>query len=78
MRRLYVICNILLFGCQALAVLCALAQPAYAYVDPGSGLFAVQLIGTTIAGAIFLIRRRLRRILRFLHMGRNNEHQKLE
>jgi hypothetical protein len=36
------------------------------------------LIGSTIAGAIFLIRRRLRRILRFLHMGRNNEHQKLE
>jgi hypothetical protein len=78
LRRLYVICNILLLGCQAVAVLCVIAQPAYAYVDPGSGLFAVQLIGTTIAGAIFLIRRRLRRIIRFLHLGRNNEHEKAE
>ena len=78
MRRFYVICNILLLGCQALAMLCVLAQPACAYVDPGSGLFAVQLIGTSIAGMIFLIRRRLRRIIRSLHLGRNNDHEKVE
>jgi len=78
LRRFYVICNILLLGFQALAMLCVLARPAYAYVDPGSGLFAVQLIGTSIAGMIFLIRRRLRRIIRSLHLGRNNDHEKVE
>jgi hypothetical protein len=50
------ICNVLLIGCLILAVFCMLAQPAYAYVDPGSGLFAAQLIGTSVAGMIFLLR----------------------
>jgi hypothetical protein len=68
----------MLFGLQTVAVLCALAQPAYAYVDPGAGLFAAQLIGTSIAGLIFLIRRRLRRIIRALHLGRNNDHEELK
>jgi hypothetical protein len=45
---------------QMLAVLGALAQPAYAYADPGSGLLAFQIISTSFAGFIFLIRRRLR------------------
>jgi hypothetical protein len=45
---------------QMLAVLCALAQPAYAYIDPGSGLLAFQIISTTFAGMIFMLRRRLR------------------
>jgi hypothetical protein len=49
---------------QMIAVLCALAQPAYAYVDPGSGLLAVQIISTTFAGMIFLLRRRLRGFLK--------------
>lgn len=51
-----------LFVIQILAVLCALAQPAYAYVDPGSGLLAFQVISTTFAGIIFLIRRNVRRL----------------
>jgi len=29
-------------------------------VDPGSGLFALQVMSTTVAGVIFVIRRRLR------------------
>jgi hypothetical protein len=49
---------------QVLAVLCALAQPAYAYADPGAGLLALQLISTTFAGIIFMIRKRLRRFFR--------------
>jgi hypothetical protein len=54
-----------------LAVLCALAQPAYAYVDPGSGLLALQIISTTFAGMIFLLRRRLCGFLRHMtgHSG---------
>lgn len=38
------------------------ARPAYAYVDPGSGLLLIQILGTTIAGATFLIRKRIRQV----------------
>jgi hypothetical protein len=48
---------------QIAIILCAIAQPAYAYVDPGSGLLAFQVIGTTFAGVIFMIRKQLRRLL---------------
>jgi hypothetical protein len=48
---------------QVLAVLSALTQPAYAYIDPGSGLFALQTISTTVAGVVFLIRKKLRVII---------------
>jgi len=47
-----------------LAAFCALAQPAYAYVDPGSGLIAFQIISTTLAGMIFMLRKRLRSLIR--------------
>jgi hypothetical protein len=43
--------------------LCVTARPAYAYVDPGSGLFFLQVIGSTVAGFTFLIRKRLARLL---------------
>ena len=36
------------------------ALPAHAYVDPGSGLLALQIIGSTLAGATFLVRKRIR------------------
>ena len=36
---------------------------AYAYVDPGSGLFVVQSIGTALAGVLYYFRRRLGLIL---------------
>jgi hypothetical protein len=36
------------------------AQPAYAYVDPGSGLFLAQMVGSTFAGMLFLVRKRIR------------------
>jgi hypothetical protein len=48
---------------QFAAILCALSKPAYGYVDPGSGLLAFQMISTTLAGAIFIVRRRLRMII---------------
>jgi hypothetical protein len=75
MQRLFIVLNLLLFGCQSLAVLCAFAQPAYAYVDPGSGLLAFQIISTTFAGMIFLLRRRLRGFLRHItgHSGSKSE-----
>jgi hypothetical protein len=64
MRSIYAISNFSLTALLVFAVLCALAQPAYAYVDPGSGLFAFQIISTTMAGMIFMLRSRLRSILR--------------
>jgi hypothetical protein len=48
---------------QLLALFFALAQPAYAYVDPGSGLLALQVIGSAFAGIIFIVRRRLKSLL---------------
>jgi hypothetical protein len=47
-----------------LTVICAAAQPAYAYVDPGSGLLAFQILSTTFAGMVFMMRRRLHALLR--------------
>jgi hypothetical protein len=47
-------------GLQIMAVLCALTKPAYGYVDPGSGLLAFQMLSTTFAGAVFMVRKRLR------------------
>jgi hypothetical protein len=44
---------------QILAVLGAVEKPAYAYVDPGSGLLAFQILSTTFAGFIFILRRRV-------------------
>jgi hypothetical protein len=64
LRQVYVALNCVLIVVQVLAVLCALAQPAYAYTDPGAGLLALQLISTTFAGIIFMIRKRLRRLFR--------------
>jgi hypothetical protein len=33
------------------------AKPAYAYADPGSGLMAIQIVGATLAGFLFLTRK---------------------
>jgi FtsH-binding integral membrane protein len=35
------------------------ARPAHAYADPGTGLMAIQILGSTLAGFLFLIRRRV-------------------
>lgn len=43
-------------------VLSATARPAYAYVDPGSGLLLVQMLGSTLAGMMFLLRKRVRQL----------------
>lgn len=41
------------------AAICVSARPAYAYVDPGSGLFFLQVVGSTFLGFAFLVRRRV-------------------
>jgi hypothetical protein len=42
------------------AALGAVARPAYAYVDPGSGLLMLQVVSSTFVGITFLIRKRIR------------------
>jgi hypothetical protein len=34
-------------------------QPAYGYVDPGSGLLLTQIIGSVFTAAVFSLRRRV-------------------
>lgn len=52
------------FAIFELAVLLtALAKPAYGYVDPGSGLLAVQVGGSMLAGALFILRSKIRKLL---------------
>ena len=58
---------------EMLAVLSALAQPAFAYVEPGSGLPAFQLLSTILACVLFFIRKRLRPLFFLTHTIPNSE-----
>lgn len=49
---------------QLLVLLAALSKPAYGYVDPGSGLLAVQVGGSMLAGGLFILRSKIRRLFR--------------
>lgn len=40
--------------------LVACERPAYAYVDPGSGLFLLQGIGSAFLGVLYVVRRKLK------------------
>jgi hypothetical protein len=44
--------------------LSALAEPAQAYVDPGSGLLLYQAGGSIVTGLLFLLRQQIRRLFR--------------
>jgi hypothetical protein len=48
----------------ALAFLLAVQRPAYAYVDPGSGLLIMQSIGSVVMGGLLVFRRKLSKLLR--------------
>ncbi len=61
MRR---VCRLLLFTLgvlQFVALFFAAQRPAYAYADPGSGLLLIQIVSSTVAGAVFMLRARLRK-----------------
>jgi hypothetical protein len=49
---------------QIIVLLAAAVKPAHAYVDPGSGLLAFQIGGSMVAGAVFVLRSKLRRLFR--------------
>lgn len=58
---------------ELVVLLAALTKPAYGYVDPGSGLLAVQLGGSMLAGGLFVLRSKLRRLF-----GLNSASEKSE
>ncbi len=74
-RKFYLVLKCLFVVLQVLAVLGAAAKPAYAYVDPGSGLLAVQIISTTFAGTLFMLRKRINGYLRHLFGGSDSRKQ---
>jgi hypothetical protein len=49
---------------ELVVLLTALTKPAYGYVDPGSGLLAVQVGGSMLAGGLFILRSKIRRLFR--------------
>ena len=61
MKKRLVLCLICILELSILAI--AFEQCAYAYIDPGSGLLICQMGGSMLAGAIFVLRRKLRRLL---------------
>jgi hypothetical protein len=49
---------------QIVVFLVAAAKPAHAYVDPGSGLLFLQVGGSMLAGAMFALRAKIRKLFR--------------
>jgi hypothetical protein len=56
---------------QVVVFLAAASKPALAYVDPGSGLLAFQVGGSMVAGALFVLRAKIRKLFR--RAGNKNE-----
>jgi hypothetical protein len=63
----------LLLLCQGLAILVAVEKPAYGYVDPGSGLLMFQVGGSMVAGAIFCLRNKFRKLIGFSEKEEQNQ-----
>ena len=59
---------ILLAIAQFITLAAAFQKPAYAYADPGSGLLFLQVAGSMAAGALFIVRSKLRKLF---HLGKN-------
>jgi hypothetical protein len=59
-RRL---CRLALSVCLLLSILSLLERPAYAYIDPGTGLLAYQTLSAMVAGAIFCFRQKFKGLL---------------
>lgn len=58
----YAWCSFGLF--QVIIILIAAAKPANAYVDPGSGLLFLQVGGSMLVGALFVLRAKIRKLFR--------------
>ena len=69
MRHLFRTLLILLAIAQVVTLAIAFQKPAYAYADPGSGLLFLQVAGSMVAGALFIVRSKLRK---FFHRGQDH------
>lgn len=49
---------------QVIVLLIAAVKPANAYVDPGSGLLFLQVGGSMLVGALFVLRAKIRKLFR--------------
>lgn len=67
-------CFFLLGLLQVAALLVAFERPAQAYVDPGSGFVFLQVAGSMVAGAIFYLRHRVRRLFSSLRKSPTTPH----
>lgn len=64
MRKYSRVVLMLLAIAQVAALAVAFQRPAYAYADPGSGLLFLQVAGSMLAGALFIVRSKLRKFFR--------------
>lgn len=49
---------------QVIVILIAAVKPANAYVDPGTGILFLQVGGSMLAGALFALRAKIRKLFR--------------
>jgi hypothetical protein len=63
-RHFYRTLLVLLAIAQFIALSAAFQKPAYAYADPGSGLLFLQVAGSMLAGGLFIVRSKLRKLFR--------------
>ena len=66
------LCRLALSVCLLLSILSLLERPAYAYIDPGTGLLAYQTLSAMIAGAIFCCRQKIKSLLAAGHAAIQN------
>jgi hypothetical protein len=48
--------------CLVVILLVSMERHAYAYIDPGVGLAALQTVSATIFGALYFLRRRIKKL----------------
>ena len=58
---------------MAVAILLAFAQPAYAYLDPGSGGMIVQLLLGGVAGAAVLVKLFWHRLIKAIGIRKGDQ-----
>ena len=61
---------------QVIVFLAAAVKPANAYVDPGSGLLFLQVGGSMLAGAMFALRAKIRKLFRLGNSAETKEQPK--
>jgi hypothetical protein len=56
---------------EIVALSLSFEKPAHAYVDPGSGFVFLQVAGSTVAGALFYLRSRVKKL--FVSARKSNQ-----